>query len=237
MKNITIKLPTSVNACRPDQLAKWIFITESVGDINEEDLMQMIEFRCQMLSIFGDLPVRTIKHGSMDDIISASNSLFEMLSKYKYEEPKGKVTIEGKSYVFDKDIRGIETGQIIDLKLIEDIASDPVKALAICYVEEGMFYCQEDDRGKVLNPNVNRYDVFKDRFDGVEFLNFFGFFLRDYEKRKHAILGIQTIRMMMETKKIETQLSTMTGSFGRDYSSASPKNLEQLLTESLDNLM
>ncbi|NBV92138.1 MAG: hypothetical protein EBR91_08220 [Flavobacteriia bacterium] len=236
MKNITIKLPSSVSDCRPDQLAKWLLITENIKDISEEDLLGMIEFRCQILSIFSDVPVKEIKRGCIDDINKSSNALFEMLSKYNYEEPKGKVTIDGVNYVFDTDIRAIETGQIIDLKLIEDIASDPVKAIAICYVEEGMLYCQEDARGKVINPNEKRYKIFKEKFNGKEFLDFFGFFLRDYEKRKNAILGIQMIRMMMEQKTINQQLKMMTGSYGHDYSFGSQKTLEQLLTESHDNL-
>ena len=90
------------------------------------------------------------------------------------------------------------TGQIIDLKLIEDISVDPWAPLSIMYVEDGMEYCQEDDRGRVLNPNEKRYLIFREHFPGDEFLNFYAFFLDSLDKRRLAILGIQTARMMME---------------------------------------
>ena len=44
------------------------------------------------------------------------------------------------------------------------------------WVEKTWNECQEDDRGRVLNPNDKRYQAFKEEFDGVEFMNFFGFF-------------------------------------------------------------
>jgi hypothetical protein len=158
-----------------------------------------------------------------------------MLASYEYAEPLGQVTINGQRYVFEKDFRLITTGQIIDLKLIDDVASDPVQALAICYIEENFEYCQEDDRGRVLNPNDKRYQVFKQEFDGVEFMNFFGFFLRESEKRKDAILAIQTIRMMMNQRKAMSTIRS--GLHGQKSFNDLDKNLEQILTLSLDNPM
>ncbi len=35
---------------------------------------------------------------------------------------------------------------------VEDISADPWAPLSIMYVEDGMEYCQEDERGRVLNP-------------------------------------------------------------------------------------
>jgi hypothetical protein len=57
-------------------------------------------------------------------------------------EPIGKVEIDGKVYVFQKDFSKISTGQMIDMKLIENVTEEPAKALAVCYVEERTDYCQ-----------------------------------------------------------------------------------------------
>ena len=70
-----------------------------------------------------------------------------------------------------------------------------------------MEYCQEDPRGKVLNPNKKREDIFKAKFPGDEFLNFFAFFLRESEKRKLAIMGIQSARMTVMNQNLLKQLS------------------------------
>lgn len=229
-----IKLPASLHECKPDQLVKWLMLAEVIKDKKEDDLFQMLDFQCQLISIFSGLTVSKVKQLAINDVHRLAGHCTRMLASYEYAEPLGQVTVNGQRYVFEKDFRLITTGQIIDLKLIDDVASDPVQALAICYVEDGMEYCQEDSRGRVLNPNDKRYQAFKEEFDGVEFMNFFGFFLRESEKRKDAILAIQTIRTMMNQRKA---LSTIrNGSPGQESFSDLDKNLERVLTRSLDNL-
>ena len=230
-----VKLPASLHECKPDQLVKWLMLAEVIKDKKEDDLFQMLDFQCQLISIFSGLTVSKVKQLAINDVHRLAGHCTRMLSSYEYAEPLGQVTINGQRYVFEKDFRLITTGQIIDLKLIDDVASDPVQALAICYVEEGMEYCQEDSRGRVLNPNDKRYQAFKEEFDGVEFMNFFGFFLRESEKRKDAILAIQTIRTMMNQRKAMSTIRN--GSPGQESFSDLDKNLEQALTQSLNNRM
>jgi hypothetical protein len=86
------------------------------------------------------------------------------------------------------------------------------------YVEDGMEYCQEDERGRVLNPNEKRYLTFREHFPGDEFLNFYAFFLDSLDKRRLAILGIQTARMMMERMILEQELKIQNGSSGQESS-------------------
>jgi hypothetical protein len=229
-----VKLPASLHECKPDQLVKWLMLAEVIKEKKEDDLFQMLDFQCQLISIFSGLTVSKVKQLGINDVHRLAGHCTRMLSSYEYAEPLGQVTINGQRYVFEKDFRLITTGQIIDLKLIDDVASDPVQALAICYVEDGMEYCQEDSRGRVLNPNDKRYQAFKEEFDGVEFMNFFGFFLRESEKRKDAILAIQTIRTMMNQRKAMSTIRN--GSPGQESFSDLDKNLEQALTRSLDNL-
>lgn len=234
-----VKLPASIHECKPDQLVKWIMLAEVIKERQNDELFQMLDFQCQLISIFSGIKVNKVKQFSLDDVQRLSGHLTRMIASYSYSEPIGEVTIQGQRYVFEKDFRLITTGQIIDLKLIEDIASDPVQALAICYVEAGMEYCQEDDRGRVLNPNDKRYQIFKEEFDGAEFMNFFSFFLLESEKRKDAILAIQTIRMkmnqIMKPTKKKTRITN--GSPGQQSFSELEKKLDQALTQSQNSLM
>ena len=212
---IKLKLPTRIEDCRPDQLTKWIMLTDAMKERKDDEWIGMIEFQCQMLSIFSGLSTNKIKKGNIEDVQEASNQLLGMLSQYKSSDPVGTVVIEGKKYNFSKDFSFITTGQIIDLKLIEDIASDPCKAVAICYIEDGLDYCEEDSKGRIVNPTDVRYNLFKEHFPGDEFLNFFGFFLHEYERRSHAILAIQTLKTMKMNLEINQELKIANGSLGR----------------------
>jgi len=216
MMNLT--LPNKVEHCSPDQLTKWIMLADAIKDNENENrsFVQMIEFQCQVLSIFSGQSVTKIKKGNIDDVQAAANSMLEVLGAYKSSDPIGKVTIEGKNYIFDKDFAHMTTGAIIDLKLIDNVAEDPCRALAICYVEEGFDYCHEDSKGRITNPTAIRYELFKKHFPGDEFLNYFGFFLHNYEQRKAAILSIQMLRAEMMNKKMIQELKIANGSFGRE---------------------
>ena len=215
---MNLTLPNNIKHCSPDQLTKWIMLADAIKDNENENrsFVQMIEFQCQVLSIFSGQSVNKIKKGNIDDVQAAANAMLETLGAYKSSDPIGKVTIEGKNYIFDLDFAHMTTGAIIDLKLIENVADDPCKALAICYIEEGLEYCEEDAKGRVVNPTGIRYELFKKHFPGDEFLNYFGFFLRNYEARKAAILSIQMLRAEMMNKKMIQDLKIANGSFGRE---------------------
>lgn len=190
-------------------------LADAMKERKDDEWLGMIEFQCQLLSIFSGVSINNIKKGNIDDVQQASSQLLSMLAEYKSSDPVGLVEIEGKKYYFYKDFRFITTGQIIDLKLIEDIASDPCKAVAICYIEEDLDYCQEDSKGRIINPTDVRYKLFKEHFPGDEFLNFFGFFLREYETRNRAILAIQQLRTMKMQLEMDQQLQIASGSRGQ----------------------
>lgn len=232
MRKVEIKLPQSIRECNPDQMAKWMLLTEGV-QLSEGDLLKSLDFQCQVLSIFSGMPMAQIRKFHIDDVIDAARSILEMLANYNHQEPNEKIDINGQVYCFDKDVSGWSTGQIIDLKLIEDVASNPSEALAIMYIEEGMEYCQEDSRGKVLNPNKKREEIFKQHFPGDEFMNFFTFFLSESQKRKNAISAIQIARMMNQREEIEKELSeTLNGSRGRSYFSGFQRRWRKILMKS-----
>lgn len=234
---IKLKLPTRIEDCRPDQLTKWIMLTDAMKERQDDEWIGMIEFQCQMLSIFSGLSTNKIKKGNIQDVQEASNALFTMLAEYKSSDPVGTIEIEGNQYSFNKDFNLITTGQIIDLKLIEDIASDPCKAVAICYIEAGLDYCEEDSKGRITNPTEFRYNLFKEHFPGDEFLNFFGFFLREYESRNLAILAIQQLKMMKMNLQMTQELKIQNGSLGQASYIDYQKRWDEVWSQLQSNLM
>lgn len=227
---IEASYPKTIKECTPDQLTKWLILAPVIQDA-DKSFTRMLDFQVQLVSIFTGLPVNKIRKVHVDDILAASTELLKMLSEYRNTEPSEFIQVDGKRYRFEKDFNHVETGQIIDMKLLEDVSSNPCEALAICYIEEGMTYCQEDARGKVLNPNKKREEIFKRAFPGDEFLNFFAFFLRESEKRKLAILGIQIARVMNQNQTMHKKLlETANGLHGQEPSSSWRKSLAKMWT-------
>jgi hypothetical protein len=227
MKQLNIKLPTTLSNCTPDQMTRWLLMAEAMKD-QKDDITQLLIFQCQLLSSFSGESINKIKTADIESIQVASNHLLQLLVSYKYQEPKSEIEVNGKLYYFEKNFARVSTGQIIDLKLIEDISQDPCQALSIMYIEKGMEYCQEDDRSRVLNPNDQRHKEFKEHFPGDEFLNFFSFFLDLSEKRKLAILGIQMARQRMEMMMMEQDLKIQSGLVGQLSSIDYPKKWESV---------
>jgi hypothetical protein len=100
-----------------------------------------------------------------------------------------------------------------------------------------MEYCQEDDRGKVLNPSAKRKEKFLKAFPGDEFIDFFAFFLRQSELRKLAMLGIQLMRAKEQMKKMKqttaAQMKEMTqsGSSGQGFCSSLRRSFRRMWTK------
>lgn len=233
-----ISVPSSIKQCRPDQMVKWLYIAPFIQEQKDQSLSKLLDFQVQLVSIFSDLPVSKVKKAHIDDVLKISEHLFLMLSQYDKAEPSEFIEVEGKRYRFEKDFSLISTGQIIDMKLIENVNENVAEALAICYVEEGLEYCQEDSRGKVLNPNKAREEIFSRSFPGDEFLNFFSFFLHRSQQLKLATLGIQLVRMKIQQKKIAQSLSeTLNGLSGPRSSSLWQKVSKRMWMKSQSSRM
>lgn len=231
MKGLEIKLPASIKECGADMMYRWMLISGTLSTINERSLTEILEFHCQIVSIFSRMPINKVKKAVPDSIMECSKHILTILSQYEKQEPQEVIEIKGQKYRLEKNFAHVTTGQIIDLKLIEDISADPWAPLAIMYVEDGMEYCQEDDRGRVLNPNDKRHAIFKESFPGDEFLNFYAFFLRILEERSLAILGIQTVRVMMEKMILDQEIKIQNGTSGQGSSIDYPKKWDLVWTE------
>lgn len=230
MNVIEVKYPRHIRECSPIMVTKWLHMAPLWKEA-QSNLSGMLDFHVQVVSVFTGLKVNEIKRAAVDDVVTLSYRLLNMIGDHEMVEPSGRVVIDGQAYVYEKDFSKISTGQMIDMKLIERIPEEPHKALAICYIEEGMEYCQKDDRGRVLNPNEKREALFKERFPGDEFLNFFGFFLRESESRRNAILALQVVRMEAQRMKIMKEVQkTANGLHGQESSSGWLRSLVSRLT-------
>lgn len=228
---IEVKYPRHIRECSPIMVTKWLHMAPLWKEA-QSNLSGMLDFHVQVVSVFTGLKVNEIKRAAVDDVVRLSYRLLNMISDHQMEEPSGRVVIDGQAYVYEKDFSKISTGQMIDMKLIERIPEEPHKALAICYIEEGMEYCQKDDRGRVMNPNEKREALFKERFPGDEFLNFFGFFLHESESRRNAILALQVVRMEAQRIKLMKEVQkTVNGSHGQGSSLGWLRNWGGLLTK------
>jgi hypothetical protein len=231
MNVIEVKYPRHIRECSPMMVTKWLHMAPLWQEA-QQNLSGMLDFHVQVVSVFTGLKVNEIKRAAVDDVVRLSYRLLNMISDHEMVDPTGRVVIDGQAYVYEKDFSKISTGQMIDMKLIERVPEEPHRALAICYVEEGMEYCQKDDRGMVLNPNEKREALFKDRFPGDEFLNFFGFFLRESESRRNAILALQVVRMEAQRMKIMKAVQqTASGLPGQESSSGWLRSLIGRLTK------
>jgi len=230
MNVIEVKYPRHIRECSPIMVTKWLHMAPLWKEA-QSNLSGMLDFHVQVVSVFTGLKVNEIKRAAVDDVVTLSYRLLNMIGDHEMVEPSGRVVIDGQAYVYEKDFSKISTGQMIDMKLIERIPEEPHKALAICYIEEGMEYCQKDDRGRVMNPNEKREALFKERFPGDEFLNFFGFFLRESESRRNAILALQVVRMEAQRMKIMKEVQkTANGLHGQESSSGCLRSLVSRLT-------
>lgn len=243
MKQFEIKLPATVQDCTPEMMTKWLMIAP-VYEEAKDNLSASLDFQCQVISIFSGLSVNSIRKSHIDDVLACSTHIMQMLATYRQKEvPTGRVVIDGQAYVFTPDISMMTTGQIIDMKLIESVQEDPCQALAICYIEEGMEYCQEDARGKVINPSSKRKEKFLKSFPGDEFVDFFAFFLQQSEQRKLAMLGIQLMRarkqmkILRETTQDQSSSIIQSGLNGQASSFTWLRSLAKMWTRSQSNRM
>lgn len=237
MKGLEIKLPATIKECGADMMYKWMMISDTLSTINERSITEILEFHCQVVSIFSRLPINKIKKAVPDSVMEASKHIFSILSEYEQKEPEEIIEIKDQRFRLEKNFSHVTTGQIIDLKLIEDISKDPWSPLAIMYVEDGMEYCQEDERGRVLNPNEVRYLLFRESFPGDEFLNFYAFFLKTLEMRSLAILGIQTARTAMQRMIQEQEYRIQNGISGQESFIDYPKRWDAVWKQLQDSHM
>ena len=204
-----IELPNKIKDCNPEQLSKWLLLSSGVDDL--EGLIAKLDFRVQVVSIFSGESKEKLNQVGYQDLNKAFNHCIGFLAEYLPQEPKEKIMVDGKLYEFSKDIGSYETGRVIDMKLVEDIYSNPSQVLAILYTEDGMKYNETDSRNKIINPVNKREEIFKEHFPGDEFINVFAFFLKTYEDLNLAMSVLKLMKMKETEKIMRKQLQEVKG--------------------------
>ena len=204
-----VELPNKIKDCKPEQLSKWLLLSSGVEELT--DLMSKLDFRVQVVSIFSGESKDKLNQVGYQDLNKAFNHCISFLSEYEPQEPKEKILVDGKFFEFNKDIGSYETGRVIDMKLVEDIYSNPSQVLAILYTEDGMKYNEMDERNKIINPVNKRDALFKEHFPGDEFLNVFAFFLKTYEDLSLAMSVLELMKMKETEKEMRKQLKAVKG--------------------------
>lgn len=202
------KAITSLSQLKPVHVTKWLKLMENFKEEKYNAILENLQFRVQVVSIFLDMTLSQARRIDVSDLMDISEHYIKLMASFEYREPDCKVTVNGREYLASKNYGEWSTGQIIDVKILkeEDFYWHPERFLAIMFVESDLFYCQEDSRGAIINPNSQREKIFKDYFPADELWRFYGFFLRNYTSWRLAIMGIQTARTMIQTRKIEKEL-------------------------------
>jgi hypothetical protein len=202
------KAITSLSQLKPVHVTKWIKLMENFKEEKYNAILENLQFRVQVVSIFLNLSLSQARRIDVTDLIEISEHYVNLMASFEYKDPECKVTVNGRQYVASKNYGEWSTGQIIDVKILkqDDFYLHPERFLAIMFVESDLNYCQEDSRGAIINPNSAREKIFIDHFPGDELWRFYGFFLRNYTSWRLAIMGIQTARTMIQTRTIEREL-------------------------------
>lgn len=210
-KEITV--PQTLKDCPPHVLAKWGYLVSGIKDLTSH--LSSWNFKVQVVSIFSGESKDVIRTYLPRDVDRVFNHIITIINE-PVKEPKGEVKLDGVKYVFNKNFNEYSTGQIIDLKVVENVHENPYEVLAVLYVEEGMEYNQLNDKGSIVNPAYNRQEVFKEGFPGDEFLNVFDFFLNKWQRLKDAIWALEAAKTKIAIEKAKKEvLETMSGTNGR----------------------
>lgn len=208
MKEIKIKCPKRFQDCNIEQVGRWIEILDNLKIKDPTELLNNASLMVDVISIFSGVRVSVVRKLFPKDLRKIYLNLLEMLSQHEITEPKGEVTINGVKYVMNKDFKKITTGQVIDIKMIEEPYKQPSKLMAILYNEQGFVYGQEDENFNHLKPTKDRQRIFSTYFPVGEFINCMGFFLNSYERRSEAMALIQIVKTEKAIEKTLKELKT-----------------------------
>jgi hypothetical protein len=112
---------------RIDQLSKWQNLV--TADVKLEELLDNLEFRAKVVSIFRDEMLSKVRKSHVEDVRRISNPYIDLLSTYKKATPTERIEIQGKVYTFSTNRQHWSTGQIIDLKNMSksELLNEPQK--------------------------------------------------------------------------------------------------------------
>lgn len=172
-------------------------------------------------SAFTGLPVDQLKQADLH----SNNELFrQILRSFDTYHPKpmppAELEFEGKKYIFVKDFSKLPTGWFIDLSRYgkpqnpddpnsSRMKQHPALMAAMCYIEEGMTYAQQDANKNTINPSQERMKVFEKHMQLNHFIDLSAFFLKILVEWKGS--SLQTERRMTRLNNLKANLHHLNG--------------------------
>lgn len=202
-----IKIEKRIEELRIDKLPAVNMFGEFIKDENAFDVDYVpISQRIQICSAFLKIDESEIRTWHVKSITKVFISICECLSTYRRRKGGPVPTVEydvtkdGKTfkqkYNLIKDFTTLPVGWYLDASRY-DIKEQPARLAAMCYIEDGMIYAQQDHAKNVINKSIDRMKVFEKQMPLNIWIDCQTFFLQNYvvwnasfiqnEKRKNEL--------------------------------------------------
>lgn len=190
-----IELPKTLGDFKLKPLSDTIIFLQTNPFEEIEDPEKEYEAILTLINIVSGAPKKELEKQPMSFIKEAFNHLLKILKTNK-KKPRKKINIKGVNYYFEDNLshKSWTFGRYIDsMNKTIDLKEQPEYICAICYIEEGKEY------GEVkLN---DRAKIFKEEFNGEDFVNLTSFFLRKYERLMPGYLVLREARNQIAISK------------------------------------
>lgn len=182
-----INIPKSLEDLKIKHLELFNYITgldlENIG----------IENKIKIISLYSGVKEDRLKMVNLESLNKLHSKIAKIIGSYKPQEIPLSITYNNKEYTLRDSFNKLPTGWFIDVS-VSDLAKEPEKMIAFCYIEKGMDYAQQDKHKNILNPLSERANVFKDNMPLPLYMSIAGFFLTKYNQYSEASRQIQKAR-------------------------------------------
>jgi len=183
---------------RIHHVRQWMELVDSKPDFQD------IKARIRLVAIFSGLEEAILRKVDIQQVNDLFYAYTEMLARHKKRKPKGTFTVGSwwkrnrVVYQMPKDFKSYTTGQIVDVKTIENVTEDAALFLATLFIPRGEAYGDSD--------RSERAKVFAREYPADEFINLLAFFFESYEKRNTALLTMGLINARKKATEVLNDL-------------------------------
>jgi hypothetical protein len=203
-----------------DLRVKYIPVLNKFGEFKEVHDIKIAD-RIEIVSLFINVSVeelRTAQSKSINKIFDLICACLATYRKSKTGPPTSLIfdapdpdrpgkTIKQK-YNLIKDFTKLPVGWHIDCSRY-DLKNEPARLAAMCYVEDGMSYAQQDQAKNILNKSADRMKIFEEQMQLNHWLDTNAFFLQSYVDWKGS--SIRNDKRKKEIKDLLTKLNRLNG--------------------------
>lgn len=163
--------------------------------------VSVIDNLINIISCFTDTPKSQLYTYDVEDLANAEMEILNEINNVdRYDQPKGKITIDGKEFSFDLTLKKFTLGQMIDIKSLDkNFYNRSAYVMAVLYTNK---YVDRKEAEK----------LFRDDFPIEEYEAVCRFFFQKYENWKtitSLITEIQAKEMRERKSRYGTSTPTM----------------------------